>query len=373
MELYTLDRGFMKQETIDEFESAIWTERYYGEGDFELQVPASDLMISKLAKGQLMMCQGSDIPMILEHREIKAGILKTTGIDLVKWLNNRIVRTSNDHSVKEKIVDTLKAGELLTWLVQNFVISGVYLDGTTPIAITSTDRNRFDIPGLVIGATDTSGAIIEWTVPFGPLFDALSPIATTYEIGMKIKLDSSSASGYQISFHNYKGADRTSAQGVNPVIQFSPEMDSFTNITDLDSLTDYRNLILSFAANAPAAYMTGNAGRSATVPDATDGFDLRVYQDFADFDTSGLTVGKIGTVLNEQAKKIGKDLTVVQLVDGEIVPNEQIKYGQHYFLGDLVEVKGNSGVKQNARITEYIRSQDSAGSRAYPTLTMIDP
>lgn len=372
MELYTLDRGFLKQETIDEFESAIWTERYYGDGDFELNVPASSSMIAKLPKGTLMMCEDSDIPMILEQREIKDKILKATGISLLKWMNNRIVRTSNDHSVKEHIVDTLKAGELLTWIIQNFLISGAYLNGSSPIAITSTDRNRFDIPGLVIGTEDSSGAIIEWTLPFGPLYDVLSPIATTYEIGVNIKLDYATEEGYQISFNSRKGVERTSDQSVNPVIQFSPEMDSFTNITDLDSLLDYRNLVLTFSSSAPAAYMTANAGRATTVPDTTDGFDLRVYQELDDFETSGLSVAKLGTLLNEKAKKIAADLKAVQLVDGEIVQTKQIAYGEDYFLGDVIEVAGNSGVLQKARITEYIRSQDAAGERAYPTVAMID-
>src|SRR6185503_19836225 len=117
MELYTLDRNFIKQETIDEFDSAIWTERYYGDGEFVLEVPAKTSMISKLSKGVLMMCQGSDIPMILETREIKDKTLKTTGISLLKCMNNRFVRTSYDHSVKERVVATLKAGALLTWVV----------------------------------------------------------------------------------------------------------------------------------------------------------------------------------------------------------------------------------------------------------------
>lgn len=371
MELYTLDRNFKKQETIDEFDSAIWTERYYGDGDFELVVPAKKTLMSKLAKGQLMMCEDSDIPMILETREITTT-MKATGISLTKWLNNRIVRTNADHSIKEHLGDTRKPGELLTWLVQNFCISGGYIDGSTPIGLSATDRVRLVIPGLVIGATDTSGSIIEWQIPYGPLYDALNQIATTYELGIKIKLDYANESGYQISFHNYKGADRTSGQTVNPAIQFSPGMDSFTNVTDLDSFLDYRNLILAFAANAPATYMTANAGRSTSVPDATSGFDLRIHQEFADFDTAGLTVAKIGTVLNEKAKLVLGDFKAVQLVDGEIVPNKQVIFGTHYFLGDLVEVKGNSGVKQNARITEYVRSQDSTGERAFPTVTMVD-
>lgn len=372
MELYTLDRNFLKQETIDEFAAAIWTERFYGDGDFELHVPASPSMMSKLPKGVLMMCEDSEQPMILETREVKDRILKTTGITLTKWLNNRIFRTSNDHSVKEQLRDTQTPGELIQYLVSSFCIGGNYLNGTVNIGIAAVDRNRFDIPGLVLGDTYLGGDDIEIAIPFGPIFDNIYSLATTYEIGMRIILDYANESDYQISFNTWQGEDRTSEQSINPVIRFSAEMDSFANITDLDSLSDHRNLVLSAAANAPATYMTNNLGRATSVPDTTDGFDLRVHQEFDDFDTAGLTVAKMGILLNEHAKKIVSDLKAVQLVDGEVVQNKQINYGVDYFLGDLIEVAGNSGVLQKARITEYIRSQDEAGERAYPTVAMID-
>ena len=53
------------------------------------------------------------------------------------------------------------------------------------------------------------------------------------------------------------------------------------------------------------------------------------------------------------------------------MPDNQFQYGIHYNLGDVIEVEGNTGVVQSARITEYIRSQDAAGEKAYPTVSMI--
>jgi hypothetical protein len=62
----------------------------------------------------------------------------------------------------------------------------------------------------------------------------------------------------------------------------------------------------------------------------------------------------------------------VKSVDGEIVPDSQFQYGVDYNLGDVIEVEGNTGVIQTARITEYIRSQDQAGEKSYPTVSMTD-
>ena len=58
-------------------------------------------------------------------------------------------------------------------------------------------------------------------------------------------------------------------------------------------------------------------------------------------------------------------------IDGQIVPLHQFQYGVDYNLGDVIEVQGNSEIIQSSRVTEYIRAQDSAGEKAYPTVAML--
>lgn len=373
MEFYTLDRGFRKQNDIDSFESAIWTERYYGDGDFKISVPASSDMLAKLPQGQLMMCVGSPAPepMILETRDINEGILETTGITLTQWLNNRTIRTSSDHAVKEWLLPAYPPGIALKEIVQQMCISGDYLDGTIDTGIPAAQAELFKIPGLYTGATDASGDNVEISVPFGPVYDALKSIATTYEIGMQIVLEDALDDYYVLLFVNYRGADRTSDQSIYPVIRFSPEMDSFTGIKDLESITDYRNFVYMFAPGKPPEIIA-NAGFASSMPVPVAGFDLRVFQGFVDDLPEDLDSPTLVNILNQKAESELKNHKIVKLVDGQIVETEQLKYGRDFFMGDIVEVEGNTGVLQKARITEYIRSQDSAGERAYPTLSMID-
>jgi sulfur carrier protein ThiS len=77
-------------------------------------------------------------------------------------------------------------------------------------------------------------------------------------------------------------------------------------------------------------------------------------------------------LLNKRAAKDLGDNPFIKTVDGEIVPTSQFEYGVHYNLGDIIEVQGNSEIVQACRVTEYIRSQDEAGEKAYPTVTMLD-
>lgn len=375
MRIFTLDRGFIEQEEIDAFDSAIWTERYYGDGDFELSVEASNIMMQKLPRGTMMMCEGSPEPMILETRDIKEGVLKTTGITLTQWLNNRIIRTSPDHSVKEWVLPGFPPGEVLTYIVQQMCIGSSYLTGFDPIGIPASRTSLWPIPGLQIGATDIGpgpdGPTVDVTVPFGPVYDALKAIATTYEVGQKIVLDGAYEDYYILSYISYRGANRTSAQTVNPTVRFSSDMDSLTDITDLESITDHKNSVYIFSDIADSA-IAPTAGFAATAPVDTTGFDLRVFMGTADNVPSDIDAPGLMKILDQQALKEAQARKVVQLVDGTISQVTDVVYGNNFFMGDIVEVEGNTGILQNARITEYIRSQDASGSKSYPTLAMID-
>lgn len=376
MELYTLDRGFRQIETIDKFDSVIWTERYFGDGDFEINVEQSSYMMSTLLKGQLIMCNDSDIPMILEDRQIKDGRMKVTGIELTKWFNNRWFRRGEQHAVKEWVYETYTPGALISELVRVYCIAIGSLETQIPLALLA----KLVIPGLVQGTIDNTGSVIKASVPFGPLYDAIRSIAATYGVGMKTKLDFATASSYQISFNTYKGVDRTSAQSSRPVIQFSKDMDSLTDITDLESISDYKNLIFTYAGNAPESYWIdmGDEPGIADLTGSASGFDVKSTIDFFDDfvyedkdNVSIMTPTKLLELLAQKAQLAISSHKSIALVDGEVVQTGQINYKDDYTLGDTVELKGNTGALQNARVTEYIRSQDKAGERAYPTLELI--
>ena len=368
MEIYTLDTNFKRIYTLDKYISAIWTERYYGNGDFEISVPTE--MLTLLPKGQILMCEGSDEPMILETRDIENGILKVTGINLVQWLNNRIIRTSDDPKVRDwQLVS--RPAQAMVAIVESMCVASDWISGTIPIGIPASITALFPVPGLQTTTLDVPDTEVNFSIPFGPVYDALKQIAETYEIGQTIKL-SFVAGDFVLTYEAYRGEDRTSAQSVNPVVQFSDAMDSFTNIHDLESISDHKNYVAMFLGNPSDTYAAG-PGLADALPAATPGFDLRFEQTWSDsIDPTGLTDADILNILNQQATKELSARKVVQLVDGQIVQAEGVVYGTNFFLGDLVEVVGNTGVKQTARITEYIRSQDAAGEKSYPGLTFLD-
>jgi hypothetical protein len=306
--------------------------------------------------------------------------MKLSGISLLPWLNNRFVRASSAHKDRYWYISGDSAGYVLWAIVYNMCCQGSpYLDGTIPINIANPEQ--LVIPGLGLNDYDTSGDPIQVGVPYGPVYDAMVEIAKTYEVGMQIVFDPSQE--FPLGFRSYKGLDRTSGQTDNPAIRFSPEMDSFTDIKELQSIAALKTLVYTFApglnpaenADPPEVDLRTTPGVSALTGTQYTGFDLRAQMIFADDITTDMVEGSSANllaILNSRAQDALTSAHYVKTVDGEIVPDNQFQYGTHYNLGDVIEVEGNTGTVQLARVTEYIRSQDSAGEKAYPTVSVIE-
>lgn len=372
MEVYTLDRNFQRKDVIDGFSSVIWTERYYGDGEVELVTPVTTEFIEKIPEGIFLGVNDSDKIMIVETVDIDEGKLKAAGIALLPWTNNRFVRTSANHEDRYWYISGQKAGQVLWTILFNMCCEGSpYLDGTINTGI--TDPEKFVIPGLSDLDYDTSGDDISVGVPFGPVYNAMKEIAMTYEVGMEIVLVAVTETEYFLGFRSYKGVDRTSQQEDYPIIRFSPIMDSLTDIKELRSIAALKTHVYTFVPGNPDGLAT-TPGYSSLSGSEYTGFDLRALMSFEDDITTDMVGGSSANLLNILNSRAEEELTAnryIVAVDGEIVPDSQFKYGQHYNLGDIIEVQGNSGITQTARITEYIRTQDSGGEKAYPTVTMI--
>jgi Siphovirus ReqiPepy6 Gp37-like protein len=376
MEPFTLDRSFKKVHIIDGFKSVIWTERYYGNSEVEIVVPSTTDMLSKLPNGIFLGVDGSDEVMILQTRDIEEQDLKLTGISLISWLTNRFVRTSALHQDRYWYLSGGTPGWVLWAIVYYMCVEGSpYLDGTINIGI--PDPHRFVIPGLSLKAYDNSGDAISIGVPYGPVYEAMAEIAKTYSIGMQITLESVTDTSYSLGFRSYKGLDRTSAQTVNPIVRFSPQMDSLSSIKELDSIAALKTLAYSFAPGLNPAEGDPDLRTipgTSTLGGTRTGFDLRAELVFADDVTTDMVGGSsdnLINVLNGRANNALGEHKEVIAVDGEIVPTNQFQYGKHYSLGDIIEVQGNSGAVQRSRVTEYIRTQSASGEKSYPTVEAI--
>jgi len=371
MDIYTLDENFLRRDVVDDFISAVWTERYTKSGDANIVLPLTRENISKAPEGTLLALNGTKEVMEVQSALIEKNQLKLTGPTILQFLNNRTIRYTANHADRYYNIN-MQPGMAMAFLVSDMCITGPYVSSSAY----GVDGPRQIIPNLWITDMDTSGVAVPLAVPYGPLYDALAQIAETYQVGMTMYLESSSSSGYFLGFKTYKGKDRTSGQSVNDLVRFSPNVDSLTNLKELRSIAGYKNVAYAYAPANPVPGVTQPGVAYADNEAATSvGFKRRALLVFAD----DLTTDKVGgsaptliSLLNQRAKDALANNNYTKVVDGEVVPQTQYKYGIHYGLGDIVELQSFSGLLQKARITEYIRTQDSTGERAYPTISVID-
>jgi Siphovirus ReqiPepy6 Gp37-like protein len=420
MEPYTLNRDYQKVDIIDNFTSLIWTERYYGDSGVEMVVPSTPEMIDKLPEGIFLGIPESDELMILETEEDQSGNLKVTGQSVLSWLNNRFIRATPNHADRYWNIAG-SPGYLLWVIVEVMCCSHVYQGVPIDMGIgTSAQQAQLLIPGLEAISYDSSLPAIEVAVPYGPIYDALKQLATTYQLGMKISMvprwDSTYTTGsdtgypnrppgnqnpnsYQLGFRSYKGLDRTSNQPIpdtvnlpggttpsqagsstrqwNPIVRFSPDTDSLTDIKELRSIAAFKTRAYAFAPDYPdidSQPVHCDPGEEITSP-SNGGFDLRAQLVFADqlsTDVIGGDMVVLHNILDDRARAAVAENAAIRAVDGEVMPDNPYTYGIHYSLGDLVEIQGNSGIVKTGRVTEYIRTHDATGEKGYPTIEMVE-
>jgi hypothetical protein len=366
MDLYTLTSRFFPRDYITEFTSVIWTERYSSAGDVQLVVPATPEMAEILAPGTFLGLRGTKEIMLLDKHSVEKGLLTVTGESLVKFLDERPALFKDEEHVGDTgspygdYKATTTAGQL--------ICSAVYLMVINATSTFALDWAREKIVGLELGHVDMNGAPKPLSFPNGPLYSGIQSLATEEGVGFKLYLESAkySTNTYVLKFATYRGRNRTSDQDVHGVVRLSPRLDSLTDVKEITSLSEYKNVVYVSYKNAISKHYI-----NPDLPIPT-GFERRsLFVEAPDLYFS--TEAKIVEFLDQVARNELANHIYVQMVDGQVSPQIDYKFGDDYYLGDVVELQGFSGLFSKARITEYIRAQDQFGMKEYPTLAVLDP
>jgi hypothetical protein len=74
------------------------------------------------------------------------------------------------------------------------------------------------------------------------------------------------------------------------------------------------------------------------------------------------------------AQKGAEDLsknTLVISFEGQVDTLRTFKYGEDFFMGDIVQVANEYGIESRSMIIEVVRSQSTSGVDVYPTFATI--
>lgn len=358
MEVYILDNLFRRTAVLDRYVSLIWTERFAAYGDFELVVHSTPENRSLLTPGTKFVINESDRVQTIENYENKKDdegklMLKVTGRSLEQILEDRTATNGLIGLTSDtKWTLTGVPGDICRQIFKTICVDGL---------LSPSDIIPFYVTGTTypIDTISEPSTVIQAGIPLSSVYDAIKEMCEVYDLGFRLYRAVDGA----LRFNIYAGSDRTTRQTTYPAIVFSSDLDNLKNETELNSISEFKNVAYVFGQNgSEIVYATGYSAD-------TTGFSRRVlYVDATDVtDPAGPTLTSI--LVNKGKDALAK-ARPLQAFDGEVSQYNAYKYGVDYFLGDLVEVRNSDGIAQMMRVTEQIFVSDAEGERSYPTLSL---
>lgn len=373
MEVYILDSLYRRTAVVDRFESLIWTERWVDIGDFELLLPSTAINRNLFAEDTPVGLNQSKRVMLVETIEDDTDQegrtrLKIKGRSLEKILEDRSARPDKSNT-------TDKA----TW-----VLTG------TPDAVANTMFNTVCIAGSVdagdiIPLLQAGSAYPVENLPFptgeimweqdpASLLTAIKDICEIFDLGFRLYRDGDNG---HLHFNIYTGNDRTTSQGVLPPVVFSPSLETLQSTKRFRTVEAFKNVAyvmneqgfeIVYADGVDPATTVGVERRTLTVTPSK----LTIEEPDAEGNTVQVepTATEIKNYLIQQGKnELAKNRPLLAF-EGEINQRSPYRYGIHYELGDIVEMRDSDGSGNDMRVTEQIFVHDGEGERSYPTLTL---
>lgn len=374
MELVTLDGNYRPASLVERYSSLIWTERYLPAGDFQLVSSDVERMITLLPLKSFVSIRESTVPMIVESHKIE----KPKDNAPVLTVKGRSFESVLDRRVAAKIVGP--DGPRLVWIeLRQKASDAAYQAIRQTIGDVErpfTDITRLPLPAVAPNIDADDGLpMVDLTVPA----DYSDSIQNTYEIkpgnlystvlellaanhhGIKaVRPDDLSG---KIAIEIYNGADLTKINDPNAVV-FDARFDQFDEATYL--LTEQGSANQAYLFSKTAFQSVNKNTPTTEIPEPT-GLDRRVLY----LDVSGENITDDAETRRTRALIELYKNNATALFDGKVSEQVATGYNQKYFLGDIIRLDGEYGLSEDVRVSEFIRSDDSTGSKAYPTFDMI--
>lgn len=365
MELVTLNSDMQPERLIEGYDSLIWTERFNTVGDFQITAGDISRIMTALPEGTFVSLRESNIVMqvethLIERKKRQPEILTLKGRACESILDRRVALSALSGGVSDWAVNVKTPSDAAYFIINKICVEGI-LD---PADIFPSSVVEFITPDDYLTST---GPTRQFSIQKGKLLaavltllqaEAREDLTTTPDtpavVQHGIRAVRPNALGTAIGIEIYTGVDR------RETVYFDASRD----------LLDDGSYLFSKVGSATTAYILA-AGTAAILDrDIAErtGLDRRVT--LVDATTSGISDL---AALQAHGELSLAEAREVAMFDGSI--NQHINpyvYGVDYGLGDIVRLAGDYGLESFARVTEYIRTEDKTGYKAYPTLTTVD-
>lgn len=335
---YSLERiGF-----IDEYQSFIWTERYYTTNDCELVVQATSKNIALLQIGNYIT-HHSRSGTICRISKIEV----TTDVNKGRWL---IVKGEDLRAILKQRIDTKLVSVTDT---ARETIKNIILDNFTNPAINNRKvaNMYFDNGSTVTEQTYTSEA------GFYNCYDKIVEICRNFSYGTQmVFIDEEDV--VLLIFTLYQGVNRSTEQTARPPVIFSESMDSLATTDYTKDYSTFKNLAII------AGEGEGSERDIERVTKGTEYTGINRREVFIDgksltkkTNDGELTPAEYSAMLIQYARDQLSFLEPTVDFSGTIA-NNIYKYKTDYNLGDIVTVESPLGSSFKARVVEIIENDD---------------
>jgi hypothetical protein len=355
MDIYVLSQTFEVIHVIDECKSLIWVERYCAYGDFEIYTQLEFETYKYLVMGNYLQIKESSATMIIEHRQIK-------------------------YEVDEGFMMIIKGRSLESLLTRRIVwgqerLLGDFQDSIEHLLCVSiiepTDPKRVISNFIFEASTDTyiTALTIDTQLLGENLYDTIRDLCANNDLGFKVIL----TDDFKFKFSLYYGKDHGYDQFVNPYVIFSPEYENLLTADHTSDTQDMKTATLVLGAGDGAE----RAGVEVTIPNRDSGLDRReTYTDASDVseEVDGIVLSPedYAAELDYRGWLDLLNYLPINAFEGQVDPTGNFIFGEHFNLGDVVELENGYGDNGKARVVEYVRTEDPSGLYAYPTFEMIE-
>jgi microcystin-dependent protein len=352
MELLVLDSSFNSVAVIDNYESLIWTERYFEYGDFEIYMMFRQDILDSIEVDHYLWMRESKYLMIIEDIQIASSVeegkkLIITGRSLESILDRRIIWSkivlsgSLQNGIQQILNETFINPSITDRKVDNFVFE----TSTDPRIVALTHSEQF---------TRTN------------VYNTIQKICLANNLGFWIYLNNNN----QLVFRLFMGDDRTYDQIENPYVVFSNKYENLISSDYSFSKRNYKSVTLIAGEGE-------DLDRKTTVVGTGTGLDRReLYTDASDIsqtvDEVELTDAQYRTQLEQRGKSYLAEHGVKEVFDAVAETNLVFRYGEHFFMGDLVQFVSDDNIQSKVRVVELIRSKSISGVETYPKFSVGD-
>lgn len=352
MEFLLENTNFEAVAIIDEFESAIWVERYWEYGDFEFKLaPTRENVLRRFRDDYYLSTTDSEVEMIIEERLLETDAedgnwLYVRGRSLESILDRRIIwaQTNLNYSTPKDNPNGLQRA-IKKWITDSIIAP------TSALADRKIDNFIFE---------DTDDPVIT-KIPLkvqytgDNLYDVIQYHCQANNLGFKIRRNAQN----QFVFKLYAGVDHSHEQTENDYVVFSPSYDNIINSNFLESKKVFRNVALVRGEGE------GTSRKTATVGSGKGLERRELNVDARDISTnSGAITGTKYTNLlkTRGTEKLAEDANkYVKTFEGQVEQTQSFQYGKDYFMGDVVQITNEFDIEATTRVIELIRSDATDG------------